>query len=56
MLVKGILLCPDIVDNFLGKVVEKVIALQLQRTLEEVDNMGPFLSGFRSGYRTEMDC
>ncbi|XP_070582622.1 LOW QUALITY PROTEIN: uncharacterized protein [Erythrolamprus reginae] len=38
---------------FMGKVVEKVVALQLQRSLDEADYLGPQQSGFRPGYSTE---
>uniref|UniRef100_A0A8D0BC31 Reverse transcriptase domain-containing protein n=1 Tax=Salvator merianae TaxID=96440 RepID=A0A8D0BC31_SALMN len=38
---------------FIGKVVEKVVAFQLQRSLDEADYLGPWQSGFRPGYSTE---
>ncbi|KAF7250327.1 Microtubule-associated serine/threonine-protein kinase 4 [Varanus komodoensis] len=38
---------------FLGKVLERVVAGQLQALLEETDYLDPFQSGFRSGYGTE---
>ena len=38
---------------FLGKVIERVVATQLQRVLEEADYLDPFQSGFRPGFGTE---
>ncbi|KAF7241729.1 putative RNA-directed DNA polymerase from transposon BS [Varanus komodoensis] len=38
---------------FLGKVLERVVAGQLQALLEETDYLDPFQSGFRPGYSTE---
>lgn len=46
---------PNCLDNFhlvchlpfLGKMVEKVVAWQLQRILDEMDYLEPFQSGFR---------
>ncbi|KAF7239025.1 Heparan-alpha-glucosaminide N-acetyltransferase [Varanus komodoensis] len=38
---------------FLGKVLERVVAGQLQALLDETDYLGPFQSGFRPGYGTE---
>lgn len=56
-ILKMLLLDSTILDNssslFLGKVVEKV-ALQLQRSLEDIDYLDPFLSAFRSRYGTEI--
>uniref|UniRef100_A0A2D4LQ82 Reverse transcriptase domain-containing protein n=1 Tax=Micrurus spixii TaxID=129469 RepID=A0A2D4LQ82_9SAUR len=39
---------------FVGKVVERVVALQLRRSLDEADYLDPFQSGFRPRYSTEM--
>nr|GFC52549.1 hypothetical protein [Tanacetum cinerariifolium] len=52
---------PTILNNFrpvsnipfLGKVIERVVASQLQRVLEEADYLDPFQSGFRPGFGTE---
>ncbi|KAF7236110.1 RNA-directed DNA polymerase from mobile element jockey [Varanus komodoensis] len=52
---------PEMVTNyrlvanipFLGKVLEQVVARQLQSLLEETDHPGPFQSGFRPSYGTE---
>uniref|UniRef100_A0A8D2L0K3 Reverse transcriptase domain-containing protein n=1 Tax=Varanus komodoensis TaxID=61221 RepID=A0A8D2L0K3_VARKO len=43
------------VDNipFLGKVLQQVVAGQLQALLDETDYLDPFQSGFRPGYCTE---
>uniref|UniRef100_A0A670INB5 Reverse transcriptase domain-containing protein n=1 Tax=Podarcis muralis TaxID=64176 RepID=A0A670INB5_PODMU len=38
---------------FLGKVIERVVAEQLQARLEETDHLDPFQSGFRSHHGTE---
>ncbi|KAF7254640.1 putative RNA-directed DNA polymerase from transposon BS [Varanus komodoensis] len=38
---------------FLGKVLEQVVAGQLQALLDETDYLDPFQSGFRPGYSTE---
>ncbi|KAF7247933.1 Nephrocystin-3 [Varanus komodoensis] len=38
---------------FLGKVLERVVAGQLQALLDETDYLDPFQSGFRPGYGTE---
>uniref|UniRef100_A0A8D2J6W7 Reverse transcriptase domain-containing protein n=1 Tax=Varanus komodoensis TaxID=61221 RepID=A0A8D2J6W7_VARKO len=38
---------------FLGKVLERVVAGQLQVLLDETDYLDPFQSGFRPGYGTE---
>ena len=38
---------------FLGKVLERVVAGQLQTFLEETDFLDPFQSGFRPGFGTE---
>ncbi|KAF7249282.1 Peroxisome proliferator-activated receptor gamma coactivator 1-beta [Varanus komodoensis] len=38
---------------FLGKVLERVVAGQLQALLDETDYLDPFQSGFRPGYSTE---
>ncbi|KAF7243518.1 putative RNA-directed DNA polymerase from transposon BS, partial [Varanus komodoensis] len=38
---------------FLGKVLERVVAGQLQAFLDETDYLDPFQSGFRPGYGTE---
>ncbi|KAF7253150.1 hypothetical protein EYD10_01179 [Varanus komodoensis] len=38
---------------FLGKVLERVVAGQLQACLNETDYLDPFQSGFRPGYGTE---
>uniref|UniRef100_A0A8D2J9Z0 Reverse transcriptase domain-containing protein n=1 Tax=Varanus komodoensis TaxID=61221 RepID=A0A8D2J9Z0_VARKO len=38
---------------FLGKVLERVVAEQLQALLDETDYLDPFQSGFRPGYGTE---
>ncbi|KAK9396605.1 RNA-directed DNA polymerase from mobile element jockey-like [Crotalus adamanteus] len=38
---------------FVGKVVEKVVASQLLRSLDETNYLDPFQSGFRPGYSTE---
>lgn len=46
--------CPDSHFPYLGKVVEKVVALQMQRILDETDYLDPFQSSFRPGYGTEM--
>lgn len=35
--------------TFLEKVVQKMVGVQLMRTLEEVDYLNPFQSGFRPG-------
>lgn len=40
---------------FLGKVVEKVIAQQLQSFLDEIDYLDPLQSGFRPGYGHTFD-
>uniref|UniRef100_A0A8D0DWT2 Reverse transcriptase domain-containing protein n=1 Tax=Salvator merianae TaxID=96440 RepID=A0A8D0DWT2_SALMN len=45
--------CPVSNLPFIGKVVEKVVAFQLQRSLDEADYLGPWQSGFRPGYSTE---
>lgn len=39
---------------FLGKIVEKVVGAQLQRTLDETDYPDSFRSGFRSKHSIEM--
>ncbi|KAF7246401.1 Matrix metalloproteinase-16 [Varanus komodoensis] len=39
--------------QFLGKVLERVVAGQLQALLDETDYLDPFQSGFRPGYSTE---
>ena len=38
---------------FLGKVLEQVVAGQLQTLLDETDYLDPFQSGFRPGFGTE---
>uniref|UniRef100_A0A670HMU9 Reverse transcriptase domain-containing protein n=1 Tax=Podarcis muralis TaxID=64176 RepID=A0A670HMU9_PODMU len=38
---------------FLGKVIERVVAEQLQARLEEADHLDPFQSGFRPHHGTE---
>ena len=38
---------------FLGKVIERAIANQLQTFLEETSALDPFQSGFRPGHGTE---
>ncbi|XP_053224964.1 uncharacterized protein LOC128403862 [Podarcis raffonei] len=38
---------------FLGKVIERVVAEQLQACLEEADHLDPFQSGFRPHHGTE---
>ena len=38
---------------FLGKVLERVAASQLQGFLDEMDDRDPFQSGFRPGYGAE---
>lgn len=38
---------------FLGKILERVVALQLQAFLEETDYLDPFQFGFRPGFGTE---
>ncbi|KAF7235229.1 Protein TANC1 [Varanus komodoensis] len=38
---------------FLGKVLERVVAAQLQSLFDETDYLDPFQSGFRPGYGTE---
>ncbi|XP_061466651.1 uncharacterized protein LOC133377174 [Rhineura floridana] len=38
---------------FLGKVLERVVADQLQTLLDETDYLDPFQSGFRPGFGTE---
>ncbi|KAF7239088.1 Sodium-dependent phosphate transporter 2 [Varanus komodoensis] len=38
---------------FLGKLLERVVAGQLQALLDETDYLDPFQSGFRPGYSTE---
>ncbi|XP_061477607.1 uncharacterized protein LOC133381973, partial [Rhineura floridana] len=38
---------------FMGKVIERVVAKQLQTHLEEADYLDPFQSGFRTGHGTE---
>ncbi|KAF7249427.1 Galectin-related protein, partial [Varanus komodoensis] len=38
---------------FLGKVLERVVAGQLEALLDETDYLNPFQSGFRPGYGTE---
>ena len=43
--------CP--VTPFLGKVLEKVVAEQLQALSEDTDYLVPFQSVFRSSYGTE---
>lgn len=60
-LLKKPFLDPSILDNFclvfhlsfLGKMVEKVVALQLQRSLKEMDYLDTFQSGFRPGHGTK---
>ncbi|KAF7254239.1 hypothetical protein EYD10_01276 [Varanus komodoensis] len=47
------LLRPDNVDKVLGKVLERVVAGQLQALLDETDYLDPFQSGFIPGYGTE---
>ncbi|KAF7251817.1 putative RNA-directed DNA polymerase from transposon BS [Varanus komodoensis] len=47
------LLRPDDVDKVLGRVLERVVAGQLQALLDETDYLDPFQSGFRPGYSTE---
>ncbi|KAF7251092.1 putative RNA-directed DNA polymerase from transposon BS [Varanus komodoensis] len=52
---------PEMADNyrpvanipFLGTVLERVVAGQLQALLDETDYLDPFQSGFRPGYGTE---
>lgn len=41
---------------FLRKVIEKLVALQLQRILEEMDGRDPFPSGFRYGQIWDRNC
>lgn len=60
-LLKKLLLDPITLGNFhpvsnlifLGKVVEKVVAQQLQQVLGEADHLNLFLLGFRPGEGTE---
>ncbi|KAF7235683.1 putative RNA-directed DNA polymerase from transposon BS [Varanus komodoensis] len=47
------LLRPDDEDKVLGRVLERVVAGQLQALLDETDYLDPFQSGFRPGYGTE---
>ncbi|KAF7243052.1 putative RNA-directed DNA polymerase from transposon BS [Varanus komodoensis] len=47
------LLWPDDVDKVLGRVLERVVAGQLQALLDETDYLDPFQSGFRPGYAME---
>lgn len=46
----------NIEHSFLGKVIEQVVAFQLQRTLDadEADCLNAFQFGFRSGLRIEI--
>lgn len=41
-------------NSFLGKLVEKMVRLQLQMDLEEVNYLDPFLSDFRPKNSTKM--
>lgn len=45
--------CPIFNLPFLGRVVKRVVSIQLQRALDEADYPDPFQFGFRSGYSTE---
>ncbi|XP_061453461.1 uncharacterized protein LOC133370741 [Rhineura floridana] len=45
--------CPVSTLPFLGKVIERVVASQLQVFLDESDYLDPFQSGFRPGHGTE---
>lgn len=38
---------------FLGKLVNKMVAMQIQQFLDETDNLIPFQSGFWASYGTE---
>lgn len=44
----------DLTNPFLGKVVEKVVSLQLQQGLEQADYLDSFQSRFKSGHSIEM--
>lgn len=40
-------------NNYLGKVIERSVAEQLQGFLDETSAFDPFQSGFRPGFRVE---